>query len=99
MGIIARFPAVSTRRMVFWSAPGPLGPRQQETGQDAAADVAAAEQDDGYFSPGTPAATRCVAGCLAVACVCIRPRPPGVWRHRRAGWHPRALYGVGIVRS
>ena len=99
MGIIARFSGrfhPPDGLLIRTRAPGP---RQQETGQDAAADVAAAEQDDVYFSPGTPAATRCVAGCLAMACVCIRPRPPGVRRHRRVGWQPRALYGAGIVRS
>jgi hypothetical protein len=82
--------------LILTGAPGPC---RQETGQDAAADVAAAEQDDVYFSPGTPTATRRVAGCLAAACVCIRPRPPGVRRHRRVGWQPRVPYGAGIVRS
>jgi hypothetical protein len=34
------------------------------------------------------AATRWVVGCLAAACVCVRPRRHGSGGYRRVGWQP-----------
>lgn len=57
MGVIARFfEPFHPRRMVsLVRQRGPESTRQQEIEQEAAADVAAIEQDDKYFGPDAPA--------------------------------------------
>ncbi len=57
MGAIARFfEPFHPRRMVsLVRARGSGSTRQQEIEREAAADVAAVEQDDKYFSPDAPA--------------------------------------------
>lgn len=57
MGAIARFFApFHPRRMVsLVRQRGPESTRQQEIEREAAADVAAIEQDDKYFGPDAPA--------------------------------------------
>ncbi len=57
MGIIAQLlgPFHPRRMVSLVRTRGPGSARQQEIEQDAAADVAAIEQDDKYFSPDAPA--------------------------------------------
>jgi hypothetical protein len=57
--------------------------------------LAAPHRSGRYFAP---AATRWVAGCLAAACVCIRP-PARFWRLPPGRLAAAGLHGAGIVRS
>jgi len=57
MGAIARFfePFHPRRKVSLVQDRGPESPREEEIQREAAADVAAIEQDDKYFSPDAPA--------------------------------------------
>jgi len=57
MGILAQFlgPFHPRRMVSLIRTRGPGTARQRQVEQDAAADVAAIEQDDKYFSPDAPA--------------------------------------------
>lgn len=57
MGVIARFfqPFHPRRVVSLVRDRGPESARQQEIEREAAADVAAVEQDNKYFKPETPA--------------------------------------------